>query len=140
MVRVDPDVRVPSGVRSGSLDEKVLEEIRFQQEVVDKDTDSPLYLIRQKELEISGRVLAARSQAEKIVADARKKAQAILRDAEAEAERQVKKHTEEVIAAAEREAAEIRARIPEDAAALRASLEPNIGEAVEFVVRAVTSV
>jgi vacuolar-type H+-ATPase subunit H len=133
-------VRVAGGVRSGSVDEKVLEEIRFQQEVVDKDTESPLYLIRQKELEISGRVLAARSQAEKIVADARKKAQAILRDAEAEADRQVKRHTEEVLAAAEREAAEIRASIPEQTAALKAKLEPKIDEAVEFVVRAVTSV
>ncbi|MCX8007510.1 MAG: hypothetical protein N3B11_05270 [Coriobacteriia bacterium] len=121
------------------MDEKVLEEIRFQQEVVDKDTESPLYLIRQKELEISGRVLAARSQAEKIVAEARKKAQAILRDAEAEADRQVKKHTEEVIAQAEQEAADIRASIPEQAAALRAQLEPKLEEAVGFVIEAVTT-
>lgn len=121
------------------MDEKVLEEIRFQQEVADKDTESPLYLIRQKELEISGRVLAARSQAEKIVADARKKAQAILRDAEAEAERKVKEHTEKVLAAAEQEAAAIRASIPEQAAGLRAQLEPKLEEAVEFVVKAVTT-
>lgn len=121
------------------MDEKVLEEIRFQQEAADKDTDSPLYLIRQKELEISGRVLAARSQAEKIVADARKKAQAILRDAEAEAERKVREHTEEVLAAAEQEAASIRAGIPEQVASLRAQLEPRLEEAVEFVVKAVTT-
>lgn len=122
------------------MDEKVLEEIRFQQEVVDKDTESPLYLIRQKELEISGRVLAARSQAEKIIADARKKAQAILRDAEAEADRDVKEYTEKVLAEAEREAHEIRARIPQETAALRKKLEPKIEEAVDFVARTVTTV
>ncbi len=116
------------------MDEKVLEEIKFHQDVADKDVNSPLYQIRQKELEISGLVLAAKGQAEKTLADARRKAQEILRDAGAEAERAVKLHTEEVMQAAEAEAAAIRASIDAQVEELRAQLEPRIAEAVEYVV------
>lgn len=122
------------------MDEKVLEEIRFHQDVVNKDANSPLYQIREKEMEISGRVLAAKTQSEKIVADARKSAADILRNAEAEAERAAKEHTESAIALAESEAGKLREQIVVDAETLRSQLDQRHPEAVDAVVSMVTSV
>lgn len=51
------------------------------------DMSSPLHLIKEKELEISGRVLATRQQAEEIVAEARRKAVEVKRVAEEEGRR-----------------------------------------------------
>jgi len=121
------------------VDEKVLEEIRFHQDVVNKDANSPLYQIREKELEITGRVLAAKNQAEKLVNDARKAAQDLLHEAEITADKLAKKHSEDVVARAEQEAAAIRAGIEDEKAALRAELEARIPEAAEWIVKAVTS-
>ncbi|MCE5203557.1 MAG: V-type ATPase subunit subunit G family protein [Coriobacteriales bacterium] len=121
------------------MDEKVLEEIRFHQDVVNKDANSPLYQIREKELEITGRVLAAKNQAEKLVNDARKTAQDLLHEAEITADKLAKKHSEDVVARAEQEAAAIRAGIEDEKAALRAELEARIPEASEWIVKAVTS-
>ena len=60
--------------RGCDVDDKVLEELEFHQETVATDANSPLHLIREKEMEISGRVLAAKQEAEEIVARARKQA------------------------------------------------------------------
>ena len=72
------------------MDDKVLEEIRFHQDVVTKDANSPLFQIREKEMEISGRVLAARQQADKVVSDARTKAASIIAGAGSDSERLAK--------------------------------------------------
>ena len=64
------------------MDEKVLEEIRFHQDAVTRDANSPLYQIREKEMEISGRVFAARNQADKMISDARQRALEIVRNAQ----------------------------------------------------------
>lgn len=121
------------------MDEKVLEEIRFHQDVVNKDANSPLYQIREKELEISGRVLAARNQAEKVVSDARKAAQDTLRDAESNADKLAKKHAEDVIAKATADAEAVRGAIGDEKAGLRSELDQRVAEAATFVVSAVTS-
>jgi hypothetical protein len=69
-------------------EQESLEHIRLYQEAMKKEApDSPLYLIREKELEISGHVLSAKKKAEQIVADARKKASETLSQAESEGER-----------------------------------------------------
>ena len=90
------------------MDEKVAEEIRMHKETIATDSNTPLHLIREKEIEISGRVLAAKRQADEIVTEARKKAAEVLAKAEAEGG----------AGAAESEAA-ILARAEEDAAQLR---------------------
>ena len=69
------------------MDEKVLEEIQFHTETVAGDANSPLHLIREKEMEISGRVLAAKKHAEEIVAEARRSAVAVLQEAQEEGSR-----------------------------------------------------
>jgi len=141
-------IEIGSSVRIGpatvlgeerSVDEKVLEEIRFHQDVVNKDASSPLYQIREKELEISGRVLAARNQAEKILSDARKAAQDTLRNAEANGDKAAKKHAEDVIAQAEVEAADVRAGVDNARSELRTELDQRVADAVEFVVSIVAS-
>ena len=58
------------------VDDKVLEEIKFHQDVVEHDSASPLHRIREKEMEISGRVMKAKKEADEIVAEARRKAAA----------------------------------------------------------------
>ncbi|MGB4593819.1 MAG: V-type ATPase subunit subunit G family protein [Coriobacteriia bacterium] len=121
------------------MDEKVLEEIRFHQDVVNKDANSPLYQIREKELEISGRVLAARNQAEKVVSDARKAAQDTLRDAESDADKLAKKHAEDVIAQATADAEAVRLGIDGEKGELRSELDQRVADAAAFVVSAVTS-
>lgn len=66
------------------MDENVVEDIRLHQETIAADNNSPLHLIREKELEISGRVLSAKREADEIVATARKQAAEIVSTAEAE--------------------------------------------------------
>jgi len=121
------------------VDEKVLEEIRFHQDVVNKDASSPLYQIREKEMEISGRVLAAKGQAEKTVSDARRKAVEVVKNAEAKGDKAVKEYSEKAIAEAEKEAERLRAGIVDEAKTLEKQLMANRGDAVEYIVKIVTS-
>lgn len=121
------------------MDEKVLEEIRFHQDVVNKDASSPLYQIREKEMEISGRVLAAKSQAEKTVADARRKAVDIVKNAEAEADKAAKKHSEKVLADADAEAVRLREGITTEVKELEDRLTAKLGGAVDYIVNIVAN-
>ncbi|MBF4509598.1 MAG: hypothetical protein ISP10_03840 [Aeromicrobium sp.] len=122
------------------MDDKVLEEIRFHQDVVTKDANSPLFQIREKEMEISGRVLAARQQADKVVSDARTKAASIIAGAGSDAERLAK----ERISTIEAETAATIESIGQDGAveveALKKTLVERQGDAAEFVVKLVTAV
>jgi vacuolar-type H+-ATPase subunit H len=122
------------------MDEKVLEEIRFHQDVVTKDANSPLYQIREKEMEIAGRVLAARTQAEKMVAAARQKATSIVQQAQSESERVAQEHADKLLADAEATAEEIRRQVEVDAAELEKTLSARKDEAVDFVTRLVMTV
>ncbi len=49
------------------MDDKSTDELEFHQETVTTDANSPLHLIREKEMEISGRVLKAKNDAEEVV-------------------------------------------------------------------------
>jgi vacuolar-type H+-ATPase subunit H len=121
------------------VDEKVLEEIRFHQDVVNKDASSPLYQIREKEMEISGRVLAAKGQAEKTVSDARRKATEIQKNAEAQGDKAVRAYSEKALADAEKEAESLRAGIVDEAKELEAQLTARRGDAVDYIVKIVTN-
>ena len=122
------------------MDEKVLEEIRFHQDVVTKDANSPLFQIREKEMEISGRVLAARNQGEKLVADARAKAAEIIKNAGSEAERQAKERADSIAADTEASIAAVKAQGAADVSALEKTLVERQGEAADLIVRLVTTV
>jgi vacuolar-type H+-ATPase subunit H len=122
------------------MDDKVLEQIRFHQDVVAKDANSPLFQIREKEMEISGRVLAARNQADKIVSDARSKAAAVVKNASSDAERIAKERADVMVAETDSAVAEVGAQGVKDVAALEKTLEERRSQAADFVVGLVTAV
>jgi len=122
------------------MDEKVLEEIRFHQDVTTKDASSPLFQIREKEMEISGRVFAARNQADKMISDARQRALDIVRTAQADAERLAKEHAESVLAGVDDSIAQVKAEGAEEVERLRQELAKRQSDAADFLVKVVTAV
>lgn len=122
------------------MDEKVLEEIRFHQDVASKDAASPLFQIREKEMEISGRVFAARNQADKMISDARQRALEIVRTAQADAERLAKEHAESVLAGVDDSIAQVKSDGAAEVERLRQELATRQGDAADFLVKVVTAV
>ncbi len=116
------------------MDDQVLAEVKFHQETVSKDANSPLHLIREKEMEIAGRVLAAKREAEEIVATARRQAAETIVKAEDEAEGLAAKSEAKARDAAEAEAVSIRTASEEEVRALRESVASRQKEAVEYLV------
>lgn len=102
--------------------------------------NSPLFMIREKELEISGRVLASKKKAEQIVADARRKATETLATAEADGEAAAREVERKMIADAENEAAKILANVDNEVAEVRAQAEARRAHAAEVVTEAVKRV
>ncbi len=122
------------------MDEKVLDEIRFHQESVTKDATSPLHLIREKEMEISGRVLAAKKQAEEIVAFARRKAGETVAKAKDQAESDAQEHRRKVEAEVEAEVERLRADAVADIESLEKTIAGRRPDAVAFLVDTVKRV
>lgn len=122
------------------MDEKVLEEIRFHQDSVTKDANSPLFQIREKEMEISGRVFAARNQADKMISDARQRALEIVRTAHTDAERLAKEHADKVLAEVEGDIADVTAKGVVEVEALTEELATRTSDAADFVVKLVTTI
>lgn len=122
------------------VDDKVLEEIRFHQDVVEHESGSPLHRIREKEMEISGRMLAAKTQADEIVAAARRKAVDTVSRAEGEGDKLARDSEEKALADAAKQAAAIRAKAEKDATALEEKLAARSDDAARLIVRAVTQV
>ncbi|MHB1324451.1 MAG: V-type ATPase subunit subunit G family protein [Coriobacteriia bacterium] len=121
------------------MDEKVLEEIRFHSEAVHRDANSPLFQIREKEMEISGRVFAARNQADKMISDARQRSLEIVRNAQADAERLAKEHADKVYAEIEKSIEDVKEQGVAETAALEHGLAKRQGEAADFVTKLVTT-
>ena len=121
------------------MDEKVLEEFQFHKDTVVADANSPLHLIREKEMEISGRVLDAK-KAEQIVADARRKAVEIVQKAEVEGERLSDEEEQRVAAQLEVDVAKVREDAERDVEELRETIGQRMDKAVEYVVGSVTRV
>ncbi|MRS12689.1 MAG: hypothetical protein EG823_06420 [Actinobacteria bacterium] len=122
------------------MDEKVLEEIRVHQDAVTRDASSPLYQIREKEMEISGRVFAARNQADKMISDARQRALDIVRSAHADAERLAKEHSDKVLADIEGSIEDVKTQGVAEVEQLKVELAARHAEAADFVVKLVTQV
>lgn len=122
------------------MDEKVLEEIRFHQDAVTRDANSPLFQIREKEMEISGRVFAARNQADKMISDARQRALEIVRSAQADAERLAKEHAEKVLSEVVSSITDVQKTGAKEVAALKKDLAKRQGDAADYVVKLVTAV
>jgi vacuolar-type H+-ATPase subunit H len=122
------------------VDENVVEEIRLHQETIAVDNNSPLHLIREKELEISGRVLSAKREADEIVATARKKAAEVVSTAEAEGGAGAAGREKVILEEANSEADRLREVAQAEARTLREQVEARREEATRLVLDAVTTV
>ncbi len=120
--------------------EDLANEIAMHQQTIATDANSPLQLIRERELEISGRMLSAKREADDIVAAARKKAAEVVSEAEAEGGTGARNQEQTIVAAAEAEAATMRKNAQAEAAEITASIEARKASAIQLVVDAVTAV
>lgn len=122
------------------VDDKVLEQIQFHQDVISRDATSPLYQIREKEIEISGRVLAAKQKAEALVSDARRKAAEAVNKARLDGDALAREHESKAIDKAEKDAAKLRSGVGDEVAAIDAQVAQRLDAAVQSVVKAVIEV
>ena len=122
------------------MDEKVLEEIQFHQETMTRDGSSPLHLIREKEMEISGRVLAAKREAEEIIASARRKTVEMTTKADDEGMKMAAKRATELAAAAEADVERVKQEASEEVERLQQVIAKREAEAVAFLVNEVKQV
>lgn len=102
------------------------------------DRLTPIHLVREKEVEIAGRVLACRRQAEEVLADARRKAADLQRAADTDAERLASEREKENAAEIEREVAAECDRMRGELQASSEDLTSRVATAAEAVARMVT--
>jgi vacuolar-type H+-ATPase subunit H len=101
------------------------------------EASTPIELIRQKETELSGRVLAAKREADEIVADARKQAVAIVESATAESVADARERATKKAAEADAQAKTLIGEAEQDATALTESIQTRIDAAVDFITKSV---
>ena len=122
------------------MDDKSIDELEFHQETVTTDANSPLHLIREKEMEISGRVLAAKNEAEEVVTRARRKGVEVTQKAEEEGKALAAEQEKTVLAEVDREVGEIRSGAESEIEELSKMISDRTDRAVAFVVDAVKDV
>jgi vacuolar-type H+-ATPase subunit H len=122
------------------VDDKSIDELEFHQETVTTDANSPLHLIREKEMEISGRVLAAKNEAEEVVTRARRQGVEITQKAEEEGKALAAEQEKTVLAEVDREVDEIRSGAEGEIEELSGMISDRADRAVAFVVDAVKDV
>jgi len=128
------------GSRGLYVDDRVVEDITLHQETIASDTNSPLHQIREKELEISGRVLAAKREADEIVAAARKKAAEIVAAAESEGGAGAEANEAAIKAEADRESARLRETAGQEARKIGEQVEARREQAVRIVLEEVATI
>lgn len=117
-----------------------VQELEFHRETIEKDASSPLHLIREKEIEISARLLTAKREADEIVAEARKRAATIVEEAQGQATTLAEERDRSVVAEVERTVAEVAQSTEAEVSALQSTLASRRGEAVSFIVESVLKV
>jgi len=122
------------------VDDTVVDDIKLHQETIASDTNSPLHQIREKELEISGRVLSAKREADEVVAAARKKAAELLAKAESEGGAGAEASEQAIKDEAEREASRLRDEAAQEARVLNEQVESRRGDAVRVVLDEVAAI
>lgn len=115
----------------------VVDEIAMHQETISHSTNSPLQLIRERELEISGRMLKAKREADEIVASARRRAAEIVSAAEGEGGSGAKDREATILLSADAEAKGLREQASAEASAIASAAASRMDAAVELIVRTV---
>lgn len=121
------------------MDDKTVEQLEFHKQTVASDDNSPLHLIREKEMEISGTVLAAKRQADEIVAKARHDAGEIIAQAHESVSARAGAREAEIKADIEREMAAVRADSEREVSELAATIAGKQKSAIDYIVEQVTS-
>lgn len=119
------------------MEDKKAEELEFHRETVMGDSNSPLHLIREKEIEISGRILAAKRQADEVISTARREAVALVADAKGDASHVAQEHDLAARMQTEKQQAEVRAKAEEEIAQMESAIADKKRAAVEFVIDSV---
>ncbi|HEY3318600.1 MAG TPA: hypothetical protein VGK50_09275 [Coriobacteriia bacterium] len=122
------------------MEEKLLEELQLAQGEVKRDVSSPLFMIREKEMEISGRVLAAKQEAERVVAEARRKAAELVNRAEGEGEKAAQEYQAKLVTDAEAAVVALRDGFGDEVAPIEDRIRQRKAKAVAAVVEMVTRV
>jgi hypothetical protein len=122
------------------VEEKLLEELQHNQEAVKRDVNSPLFMIREKEMEISGRVLAAKQEAERVVAEARRKSAELVNRTEAESESAMADQQTQLIVDAEAQVVALREGFESEVAPIKERIRQREAQAIAAVVEMVTRV
>ncbi len=117
-----------------------VQELEFHRDTMGKDADSPLHLIREKEIEISARLLAAKREADEIVAEARRRAASMLEEAEENATALAAERDRAIVAETEKAVAEIEASSVSEVSELECTIASRRGRAVSFIVDSVLKV
>jgi vacuolar-type H+-ATPase subunit H len=121
-------------------EEKRLGSIREAEDLIATDSTTPLHLIREKELELSGRVFQARDSAAETVTAARKEAAEIISKAERDSEAEAKAWEEQRMKEAHEEAEAVRAELDALVASMQEHVATSRGAAVDAVVERVTRI
>lgn len=121
-------------------EDKRLDSIREAEDLIGTDSTTPLHLIREKELELSGRILGAREQAAETVSAARRQAAEIVSKAEKDSEVEAKAYEEQRNAQALAEAEDIRAQLASQVTSMQEHVAARRDAAVDAVVERVTRI
>ncbi len=119
---------------------KKLDGIRQREALIDQDAATPLHLIREKELELSGRVLQAREKAAESVTAARRQAAEIIAQGERDADAEAKAWEEQRMAAARAEAEAVRSEVAKQIEDLNAQVAGRKAAAIDAVVERVVRI
>lgn len=112
-----------------------LEEVKVHRERVEEN--SPLYAIREKEIEINTRLLKAKEQANKVVQQAWKEAEKIKEKARKEGEKKAQKEYQKIIEKSAVEAEKIKKSLDKEVEAIKKQASSNRKKAAEFLIQSV---
>ncbi len=98
---------------------------------------TPVELIRQRETVLSGRVLAAKREADELIIDARRQAVAIIETTTEESAETARERARVLADEAEVDVAEMRSAAEAEAKALSDSITSRIPTAVDYIVQSV---
>jgi len=134
------ELRLRNSTRGFRVEDKAIAAVKLHQETIAADENSPLHQIREKELEISGRVLSAKREADEVIASARKKAAELMATAEAEGGAGAAHSEQAIQAEAELEANRLRETADQEARVFIEQVESRRAEAVRMIIEEVRSV
>ena len=118
-------------------EDRQLDELKLHAQAMSADAQSPLVQIREKELEIRGRVMEAQKEAEKIVADARGRSATLIEEASREGERAASEHYKTELATVDDEVRELAASQDKEIATMVSTARKRLDAGVEGVLKAI---